>query len=259
MRLRQVLLNLINNALKFTEQGEVRVSLRCTKEGALLFSVKDTGPGMEPELVARLFQRFEQADAHAGRPGGSGLGLAISRELVELMGGRIEVNSTPGVGSRFTVELPLPDADLPAVAAAPARSPSHGALNVLIVEDEPIVAAVISGLLESLGHASSHAADGLAALAATTGDEYPLILIDLDLPGIAGMQLVGLLRQQEPVGSRRTLVAVTASFTADEQQVRAAGMDGFLRKPVSAESLRDAIDRAMATATTAASDPPAQA
>ena len=257
MRLRQVLLNLINNALKFTEQGEVRVSLRCTKEGALLFSVRDTGPGMEPELVARLFQRFEQADAHAGRPGGSGLGLAISRELVELMGGRIEVNSTPGVGSRFTLELPLPDADLPAVATLPARAPSHGALNVLIVEDDPIVAAVISGLLASLGHASSHAADGLAALAATTGDEFPLVLIDLDLPGIAGMQLVGLLRQQEPAGARRVLVAVTASYTADEQQVRAAGMDGFLRKPVSAELLRHAIDRAIATASSATSGPPA--
>ena len=256
MRLRQVLLNLINNALKFTEHGEVRVSLRCTKGGALLFSVKDTGPGMQPELVARLFQRFEQADAHAGRPGGSGLGLAISRELVELMGGSIEVNSTPGVGSRFTVELPLPDVDLPAVATLPARAPSHDALDVLIVEDDPIVAAVISGLLESLGHASSHAADGLAALAATTGDDFRLVLIDLDLPGIAGMQLVGLLRQQEPVGERRVLVAVTASYTADEQQVRAAGMDGFLRKPVSAESLRDAIDCAIASAASTASGPP---
>lgn len=258
MRLRQVLLNLINNALKFTEHGEVRVGLRCTDAGALLFSVKDSGPGMEPELVARLFKRFEQADAHAGRPGGSGLGLAISRELVELMGGSIEVSSTPGVGSRFTVELPLPDAQVPLTSPAPALAPSQGALHVLIVEDDPIVAAVISGLLESLGHASSHAADGLAALAAATDDRFPLALIDLDLPGIAGLQLVGLLRQQEPADARRVLIAVTASYSADEQQVLAAGMDGFLRKPVSAESLRDAIDRAMATAAHASEDPSAQ-
>ena len=246
MRLRQILLNLINNALKFTEQGEVRVGLRCTNEGALLFSVKDTGPGMEPELVARLFQRFEQADAHAGRAGGSGLGLAISRELVELMGGRIEVGSTPGVGSRFTVELPLPVADLPEASPAPQPLSGGNVLQVLIVEDDPIVAAVISGLLESLGHTSNHVADGLAALAATTGDAYPLVLVDLDLPGIAGLQLVGLLRQQEAIGAHRVLIAITASYSADEHQVLAAGMDGFLRKPVSAQSLRDAIDRAMA-------------
>ena len=257
MRLRQVLLNLINNALKFTEHGEVRVGLRCTDAGALLFSVEDSGPGMEPELVARLFQRFEQADAHAGRPGGSGLGLAISRELVELMGGRIEVTSTPGVGSRFTVQLPLPDAQLPIALPALVRATSQGTLQVLIVEDDPIIAAVMSGLLESLGHTSSHAGDGLAALAATTGNAFPLALIDLDLPGIAGLQLAGLLRQQDPADARRVLIAVTASYSADEQQVLEAGMDGFLRKPVSAESLRDAIDRATATAT--ASESPAHA
>ncbi|MFZ2236951.1 MAG: ATP-binding protein [Dokdonella sp.] len=259
MRLRQVLLNLINNALKFTEHGEVRVGLRCTDAGALLFSVKDSGPGMEPELVARLFQRFEQADAHAGRPGGSGLGLAISRELVELMGGRIKVSSTPGVGSRFAVELPLPDAQLPITSPAPVRTPNQGAWQVLIVEDDPIIAAVMSGLLESLGHTSSHAADGLAALAVTTGNAFPVALIDLDLPGIAGLQLVGLLRQQEPANARRILIAVTASYSADEHQVLTAGMDGFLRKPVSAESLRDAIDRAMAIAANPASDQSVQA
>ncbi|MEO7916638.1 MAG: response regulator, partial [Dokdonella sp.] len=176
--------------------------------------------------------------------GGSGLGLAISRELVELMGGRIDVVSTLGEGSCFEVELPLADAEL-SVGAEPSRGDVRDtALSVLIVEDDPIIAAVMSGLLESLGHSSRRAADGLAAMAAATSGEYGLVLIDLDLPGINGLALAGLLRKQESTDARRILIAVTASYSADEATVRAAGMDAFLRKPVSADSLHQAIEQA---------------
>jgi len=235
VRIEQVLLNLANNALKFTEHGSV--TLRVARSGdSLLFSVSDTGPGIPEGSQARLFQRFEQEESPQRRAG-SGLGLAICRELVEMMGGSIELQSRLGHGSTFLVRLPLIEVgDVPAEQAPPS-STGERHLRLLLVEDDAIVAAVIMGLLQQQGHAACHVANGLLALAELDRHHYDAVLLDLDLPGVDGFQVARLIRQRE-TGKRLPIVAVTArSGEADEAHAREAGMDGFLRKPLSGEQL----------------------
>ncbi|MBA2079319.1 hybrid sensor histidine kinase/response regulator [Rhodanobacter sp. PCA2] len=235
VRIKQVLLNLANNALKFTEHGSV--TLRATRGGDdLLFSVSDTGPGIPEGSQARLFQRFEQEDSPQRRAG-SGLGLAICHELVEMMGGSIELQSRMGHGSTFLVRLPLLEVGAAASEAPPPPSVHGRELHLLLVEDDPIVAAVITGLLQQQGHTVSHAANGLLALAELERNPCDAVLLDLDLPGVDGFQVARLIRQREG-GRRLPIVAVTArSGGNDEEQARAAGMDGFLRKPLSGDEL----------------------
>ena len=235
VRIKQVLLNLANNALKFTTHGSI--TLRATRSGdSLLFSVSDTGPGIPEGSQARLFQRFEQEDSPQRRAG-SGLGLAICRELVEMMGGSIELQSRLGHGSTFLVRLPLIEVgDATAEPASPPPAGEHP-LRLLLVEDDPIVAAVIAGLLQQQGHAACHVGNGLLALAELDRHRYDAVLLDLDLPGVDGFQVARLIRQRE-TGIRLPIVAVTArSGEADEARAREAGMDGFLRKPLSGEQL----------------------
>ncbi|HEV2606876.1 MAG TPA: ATP-binding protein, partial [Xanthomonadaceae bacterium] len=167
-RVRQILLNLGNNAIKFTERGSVRILIARNfhhDAGGLHATVADTGPGLNAEQRTRLFLRFEQADGArtAARYGGSGLGLAICQELAAAMGGQIAVDSTPGVGTRFDVMLPLAESAPPRVVGATSRITPR-ALHLLLVEDDPTVAEVLRGLLEAQGHAVVHAAHGLAAL-----------------------------------------------------------------------------------------------
>jgi len=238
VRLKQILLNLTSNALKFTERGGVTV--RAQRDGGgLLFSVADTGPGIPEASQARLFERFEQADSPQRRAG-SGLGLAICRELVEMMDGRIELESRMGVGSTFRVRLPLAE---PAPAPAPPpRAQGERARRILLVEDDAIVAAVLTGLLRQQGHAVHHVINGLAALAELAHAGFDVVLLDLDLPGVDGFQIARLIRQRESGGQRLPIVAVTArSGSEDEARALAAGMDGFLRKPVSGEQLAEAL------------------
>ncbi|MEY2116179.1 hybrid sensor histidine kinase/response regulator [Rhodanobacter sp. FW106-PBR-R2A-1-13] len=239
VRIKQILLNLANNALKFTEHGSV--ILRAQRiEGGLQFSISDTGPGIPEASQARLFQRFEQAE-RPQRRAGSGLGLAICRELVDMMGGSIELESRLGHGSTFRVRLPL---SAPAVAPAPVERPSGRSYRLLLVEDDTIVAAVIRGLLEREGHAVVHVVNGLAALAELAHAQFDAVLLDLDLPGVDGFQIARLIRQREHAGLRLPIVAVTArQGSEDEAKARAAGMDGFLRKPLSGEQLVAALVR----------------
>ncbi|MHB1057773.1 MAG: hybrid sensor histidine kinase/response regulator [Rhodanobacter sp.] len=251
VRIKQILLNLANNALKFTEHGKVTLSAQRTGDG-LLFSVSDTGPGIPEASQARLFQRFEQAEGPQRRAG-SGLGLAICRELVEMMGGSIELESRLAHGSTFRVRLPLAeppvDASPPAVAA-----PAGMACRLLLVEDDTIVAAVIRGLLEREGHAVTHVVNGLAALAELAHASFDAVLLDLDLPGVDGFQIARLIRQREHAGRHLPIVAVTArSGSDDEVQARAAGMDGFLHKPLSGEQLAQALARVVAVPAAGAS------
>ncbi|TCZ86020.1 two-component regulator propeller domain-containing protein [Lysobacter sp. N42] len=240
-RLKQVLLNLLNNALKFTEQGHVSLHVRRVGD-RVRFVVQDTGPGLSAEQRARLFRRFEQGDGArtAARHGGSGLGLAISHELVDAMGGRIDVDSTPGVGTRFEVEVPLPAAALPARAPqadVAARPPA--ALSILLVEDDATVAEVITGLLRAQGHEVRHAPHGLAALAEAQMRPFDVGLLDLDLPGMDGFALA---RQLRAGGCTVPLVAVTARADAEsEPQARAAGFDRFMRKPVTGAMLANVL------------------
>ncbi len=244
-RVRQILLNLIGNAIKFTESGHVLLDVQATVDG-LRFVVADTGPGLNAEQQARLFGRFEQAEGArtAARYGGSGLGLAICQELAAAMDGSIRVDSAQGNGTRFVVELPLPagrDAGVPRTVA-PASTVSGRAaraLRLLLVEDDATVAQAIAGLLELQGHAVTHVGHGLAALGEVGTQSFDAVLLDLDLPGIDGLALARLLRGK---GFTMPMLAVTARSDADaEAQALAAGFSGFLRKPVTGAALAQAL------------------
>jgi ligand-binding sensor domain-containing protein/CheY-like chemotaxis protein/nitrogen-specific signal transduction histidine kinase len=246
-RLQQILLNLLGNAIKFTESGHVSLEAGALAPRGIRFVVADTGPGLSAEQQSRLFRRFEQAEGArtASRYGGSGLGLAISQELAAAMGGRISVESEPGRGTRFIVELPLPHAEsvVAETPSPPLVSPMRsGGLRLLLVEDDPIVAEVVQGLLREQGHAVTHAAHGLAALSEVAMQRFDAALLDLDLPGLDGLALARMLRAQ---GFAAPLLAVTARSDADaEAQARAAGFDDFLRKPVSGAMLARALETA---------------
>ena len=249
-RVEQILLNLLGNAVKFTDAGHVSIETFALAPQGVRFVVADSGPGLNCEQQARLFRRFEQADGArtASRYGGSGLGLAISQELAAAMGGRIGVESVPGQGTRFIVELPLPNVDLPVLPDGPAPASDQtlrAGLRLLLVEDDATVAEVIQQLLQEQGHHVSHAAHGLAALGAVADQSFDAALLDLDLPGMDGIALARLLRSQ---GFNAPLLAVTARSDASaEAQTRRAGFDGFLRKPVTGTMLAQALARLLST------------
>ncbi len=243
LRIKQVLLNLANNALKFTERGSVKLSAQRVSEG-LLFSVSDTGPGIPEASRARMFQPFEQV-AGPQRAAGSGLGLAICRELVSVMGGSIELESRCGGGSMFHVRLPLVEPTTTSVSQV-LHVDSGRSCHLLLVEDDSIVAAVIRGLLEGQGHSVCHVGNGLAALAEMARVHFDALLLDLDLPGVDGFQVARLIRQREHAPQRLPIVAVTARVSSeDEVRARAAGMDGFLRKPLTGDELAEALARVL--------------
>jgi len=241
LRIKQVLLNLANNALKFTEQGSVTLHAQPV-DGGVQFSISDTGPGIPEASQARLFQRFEQAEGPQRRAG-SGLGLAICRELVDMMGGSIELESRLGHGSTFRVRLPLVEPSVATALSSPASS-AASSYRLLLVEDDTIVAAVIRGLLEREQHTVVHVVNGLAALAELAQADFDAVLLDLDLPGVDGFQIARLIRQREHEGQRLPIVAVTArSGARDEARARAAGMDGFLHKPLTGDQLGNVLAR----------------
>jgi signal transduction histidine kinase/ligand-binding sensor domain-containing protein/ActR/RegA family two-component response regulator len=245
VRLKQILLNLSGNALKFTEHGAVCLALDTTATG-LRFTVSDTGPGIAAADQVRLFQRFEQLDSPQ-RGSGSGLGLAICRELTALMGGQIGLESTLGKGSTFQVALPLGAVE-GYVDTAPAETAAMNgpSLHLLLLEDDLIVAAVITGLLEAQGHRIDHVPNGLRAMHAMESQRYDAVLVDLDLPGVDGFQWARLVRSRETVGERLPMIAITARSGGDEETLaRQAGMDGFLRKPLHGEQLAKALASAM--------------
>jgi signal transduction histidine kinase/ligand-binding sensor domain-containing protein/ActR/RegA family two-component response regulator len=243
VRIKQILLNLGGNALKFTDHGEVRLSLDTVADG-LRFTVSDTGPGISAADQARLFQRFEQLDGPQ-RGSGSGLGLAICRELTALMGGRIELESTPGKGSTFRVELPLPAVEDMADAPNEATRADSPSLHLLLLEDDATVAAVISGLLQAQGHQVDHEPNGLRAMQALENQRYDAALVDLDLPGVDGFQWARMVRLREQ-GGHLPMIAITARSGGNEEVLaREAGMDGFLRKPLHGEQLAKALAVAM--------------
>ncbi len=262
VRVKQILLNLLNNAIKFTERGSVTLDLARGPGGATQLRVSDSGPGIAESMHARLFQRFEQADG-AQRHGGSGLGLAICRELVACMGGEISLDSGPGKGSTFCVNLPLPEVAAGDVSAegvpfdfSAGTEARTRPLHILLVEDDPTVAEVVTRLLALQGHSVRHAAQGLAALTEFDAARYDIALIDLDLPGVDGLSLARMLRAREARtgAGRMALIGISARSAGDEESLcLAAGMDAFLRKPVTGEMLASAIagvvDRRSAEAT----------
>ena len=244
-RLRQILVNLISNAVKFTEAGAVTVTARI-EGGWLEMAVSDTGIGIPAAALDRIFDEFTQADAGISRRyGGTGLGLAVCRRIVELMGGSITVESEEGQGSRFQLRIPVgrpaaPETQAP--AAAPRRR-----LAVLVVEDDPINQIVASGLLAQLGHDATIAETGMAALAALGRSPFDLVLMDLHMPGLDGIETMKRLRQlADPQRASVPVVVLTADLAATEDgRLGALGFAGVVTKPVR----RAALDAALRAAT----------
>ncbi len=240
-RLRQILLNLVGNAVKFTEKGHVWLKL-ARSGGRLVMTVEDTGIGLGPEALARIFEPFMQGgrDIH-GRFGGAGLGLAITRGLAEAMGGSVKVESREGYGSLFHVSLPLEEAEAP---PAPAPSPApvaSAALDLLLVEDNPINQAVTEAILARAGHRVSHAGSGEEALALLATRRFDAILMDLRLPGISGHETAERIRAAG-LGAGAPILALTANaMPEDEAGSRAAGMVAHLAKPVDPDALLAAL------------------
>ena len=263
-RVRQILLNLAGNAVKFTERGHILVSVRRLSAAGgvarIHLRVEDTGIGIAPEAQTRLFESFVQADPSTTRRfGGTGLGLAISRRLVELMGGEIGVSSEPGQGSNFWFTLPLPLAAAP--AAAPATIDLTG-VHALIVEDNPVNQRVFQEQLRSFGARSQVVGDATRALAAlraaaAAGDPFELVLLDHLMPDLDGEQLA---RQvlAEPAFARLPLVLLTSSGQrGDTEHFRRAGFSAYLIKPVLIETLRQCLSRVLARSREAAPERPA--
>ncbi len=236
LRIQQILLNLVGNALKFTERGCVQVRLDWV-DGGLDMQVTDTGPGIDADHRQRLFRRFEQAQGPQ-RHSGSGLGLAICRELALLMSGRCELLASSDEGSTFRVWLPLAVAQTPATLAV-AEPASDAAWDLLLVEDDPIVGEVVREMLQHRGHRVRLAAHGLAALAELETGHFDAVLLDLDLPGMDGCALARMLRER---GRTLPILAITARSGGDEEtRTRDAGMNGFLRKPLDGARLQAAL------------------
>ncbi|MBS0570379.1 MAG: response regulator, partial [Proteobacteria bacterium] len=244
LRIEQILLNLVNNAIKFTDRGGIGVTVRRGRVAGIAFKVSDSGPGIAAAERERLFRRFEQADGPRRR-GGSGLGLAICRELVARMGGTIDLDSEPGRGSAFRVELPLPECavsgntrDDTAKSATP--SSASTSRRILLVEDDATAAATLAGLLRAQGHVVSRTEHGLAALGELATADYDVALLDLDLPGVDGLTLARMVRAGEAKDDKPSLrlIGISARSRGDEEALcRASGMDGFLRKPVTGAML----------------------
>jgi len=245
MRLQQVLLNLAGNAIKFTERGEVEISLGARSRGSeasLEFAVRDTGIGIPPSARERLFQPFVQADVSMTRRfGGTGLGLSICRSLIDLMGGRIWVESEVGKGSTFffNVRLPLADEippDLGVCVAVQAAADTQ--LRILLVEDNPANQKLASYILRDRGHLVDTAADGLEAISLTEQNRYDVVLMDIQMPGMDGLEATAEIRKREQEDRRLPIIAMTAHATKDDRdRCLATGMDGYLSKPVSAQEM----------------------
>ncbi|SEP08079.1 Signal transduction histidine kinase [Rhodospirillales bacterium URHD0017] len=260
-RVRQILFNLLGNALKFTERGGAMIRARTEPMGDgrahVVLTVSDTGIGMNDGQKARLFQPFSQADSSTTRRyGGTGLGLSIVRRLAQLMGGDVTVESSPGAGSTFTVILELvaapadsPLVDLPVVdqpvETLPA-SPRVAGNNVLVVDDHPINREVLVRQLQALGVGADSAADGREGVKAWSAGRYAIVFADVHMPLMDGFEMTAEIRRLEAADGRpRTpIVAVTANAMAGEDvRCRAAGMDGYLSKPVGLPRLRATLQR----------------
>jgi len=261
LRFRQILLNLVSNALKFTPSGEVRIVYSWhpawlqRPQGVLEVDVRDTGIGIAPDKVGRIFQKFTQADDSTTRYfGGTGLGLSIAKRLVELMGGEIGVKSSPGKGSTFWFRLPLSLAetetkasvsDMPAAPEPPANG-GNNRVHVLVAEDVEFNQRLAALMLRKLGCETDFANDGHAALAQTANRRYDVVFMDCQMPGMDGFEATRAIRQRESEtdSPHVPIVAMTASaVVGDRERCLAAGMDDYVAKPLNLDDLRRVIQR----------------
>ncbi|MGZ6018029.1 MAG: ATP-binding protein [Phenylobacterium sp.] len=258
LRLRQVLFNLVGNALKFTDQGSVSVIAEATPngEGATLLhlAVADTGLGIAPDLLPQLFTRFTQGDeTEVRRFGGTGLGLSIAKQLIELMGGKIWAESEVGKGSTFHIKLPLALANGPAQpkSAKPPQETAEptqvDALQVLAVDDNAVNLLVLDQLLSSFGHEVAKAASGAQALELLAERPFDLVLLDIQMPGMTGVEVLQQLRAAEGPNRTAPVVALTADVTSGgRQRYLGLGFTEHSSKPIQIGELVEAITRAMA-------------
>ena len=268
-RLRQTLMSLIGNGIKFTDRGhvELRVTAGAPEAGgaSVLFAVSDTGVGIPAERLSAIFDAFSQADNSNARSfGGLGLGLTIADRLVRMMGSRIEVESAEGQGSvfrfaiRFGADTSMAGAGVDPPAQGSAEAPDAAdALCLLVAEDNPVNRRLLVAMLERMGHAVVSAADGVEALAAFKTGRFDAGLFDIQMPEMDGLELTRAIRglELESDQPRLPVLAVTANvFLQDDQSWREAGMDAYLAKPFTAEGLRAALAALMARQTVAAAD-----
>jgi two-component system, sensor histidine kinase len=252
VRIRQILTNLVSNALKFTTAGEVRLSVTDEDDGRVRFTVTDTGVGFAPEQKDRIFSRFHQADGSITRRfGGTGLGLTISRELAGLMGGELDCESQPGVGSRFWFEAPLPPADAVRADALPADAVEAGGgpMRILLADDHPANRKVIEVLLSGASAELLCVEDGSQAVDAYRGGGFDLVLMDMQMPVMDGLTATAEIRAFELQNGlpRTPVLMLTANAMPEHVEAgRAAGADGHLAKPVTLATLFAAISTVMA-------------
>ncbi|MBI4473874.1 MAG: response regulator [Acidobacteria bacterium] len=248
VRLKQVLLNLTGNAIKFTERGSVEISAGVRESdgqtGTLQFKVRDTGIGIDAESQARLFQLFSQGDSSMSRRfGGTGLGLAISQRLVNQMGGHISVKSEKDHGSEFSFDIRLPIGSASSAIPESERPLSLMTGRVLVVDDDPVNQDVIKLLVQSLGIRCSIVNNGAASVELATRGDWDAVLMDCQMPGMDGLEATRVIRRGL-AGKPLPIIALTANaLSGDREACIAAGMDDFLAKPVRREELRACLEK----------------
>jgi CheY-like chemotaxis protein/nitrogen-specific signal transduction histidine kinase len=248
VRLRAALENLIDNAVKFTERGAIKLDARAAPAARgrqkLLITVTDSGIGLKRVEIKRLFRPFVQANAEiARRYGGAGLGLVVVKSLAELMGGDLTVTSTPGRGSAFhlTVVLPIAPAEAPGDARSLQTTATGRRLSVLCAEDNPFGRVILNTILTELGHRADFVSSGEEAVDAVKRG-YDVVLMDVTLPGIDGLEATRRIRALADAAARTPIIGISGRTAAgDEDAARAAGMDSYLRKPLSPSALSEAI------------------
>ena len=256
-RLRQIVANLVSNAVKFTAKGEVMVRFEAADAGGLRLSVTDTGIGIAGDKILTLFEKFTQADSSTTRQyGGTGLGLAICRELAQLMGGQVSVLSEEGEGSTFIVELPFARGSSDAVveASTPSQDVQPGSVRVLAAEDNMVNQKVLKAIVEPMDVELTLVGDGKAAVEAWRTGAFDVILMDIQMPVMDGIAASKAIRAAELAERRpRTpILALTANALVHQvEEYLAAGMDGHVAKPIEISKLYDAMNRALSEAATA--------
>jgi PAS domain S-box-containing protein len=249
-RVRQILINLLNNAVKFTTTGRVSVHAFEAGSGDVLISVEDTGVGIPQEQLRHIFERFSQADESTTRRyGGSGLGLAICRRLVDLMGGEIQVTSTAGIGSRFSCRVPLPIALVSAESSASPEAPPPTdltGLRVLVAEDTAVNQLLLRRMLTRLGCAVTIVSNGRSAVEAWISGTFDVVLMDCQMPEMDGMDATRRIRSEGRSGADVPIIALTAGVLhSDRERAMQAGMTDFLTKPLKPVHLEEALARAV--------------
>jgi signal transduction histidine kinase/AmiR/NasT family two-component response regulator len=251
LRVRQVVTNLVSNAVKFTERGSVRLAAEATPTGRIRIEVRDTGVGFAPEVKDQVFGRFQQADGSISRRfGGTGLGLSISHQLAGLMGGVLDCESRPGEGSRFWFEVQLAPADATEVAPAEAAELSAAELTVLVADDHPTNRKVVQMILEDAGARLAMAEDGAEALELFRAGAFDLVLMDMQMPEMDGLSATRAIRALEAAeGRARTpILMLTANAMVEHVAAGAeAGADGHIPKPITAAALLGGIAAALSS------------